>query len=805
MKNFLIASFLLSALGLQAQLNLKGTIKDANDKSPIIGAIVYIPDLKKGANTDLSGNFIINNLPRGKFLVQIKMIGYNSFVKVIDMNKQETLEVLLSSTITELNEVVISGVGHSTELKKNPIPIATLSNDLLKIQTATNIIENITQEPGVYQISTGVAVGKPVIRGLSYNRVITLYDGVRQEGQQWGDEHGVEIDEFSVNKVEIIKGAGSLLYGSDGLGGVVNFLAPDPVAEGIVETKFTSNYQSNHGLIANSIQNAGNKKGFYWLGRVTQKDAHAYKNKFDGIVFNSGFNERDFNLTTGINRSWGFSQLNYSVFNQTVGLVEGNRDTAGRFTRPKNINGSEEEVTASDNDLESYSIDIPRQKINHTRISSTTNLFSGDARLQLNLGYQHNLRKEYGNVLNENQADLFFDLRTLSYNLTAYLPEINEWSFSLGSSGMWQQNQNKGLEFLIPEYSMFDIGGVFFAKRSFKKFDVAGGVRLDHRSITIDPLYLDDEDKPTNNVNAKQKFFSKALAFNNYSASAGFTYQFSNFVSMKLNGSRGFRAPNISELTSNGRHEGSLRYEYGNPNLKAETSFQGDFSLLINTPHISAEISSYQNHIGNYIYTKKLLSQAGMDSIPDPEEPVPAYSYVQGKARLTGGEISIDLHPHPLDWLHFENALSVVYASNLSQRNSGSKYLPFMPAPRLQSELKANAKKWKSFTNVFIKIQYQHYWHQNRVLLENGTETPTPSYSLWQTGCGLDVLGRKDKTIFSFYFTVVNLFDKAYQNNLSRLKYAVENLATGRVGVYNMGRNFSFKIVVPITYQSSHK
>jgi iron complex outermembrane recepter protein len=224
--------------------------------------------------------------------------------------------------------------------------------------------------------------------------------------------------------------------------------------------------------------------------------------------------------------------------------------------------------------------------------------------------------------------------------------------------------------------------------------------------------------------------------------------------------------------------------------------------VVFNSTHVSAEFSVFQNDIDHYVFTEKLAGKNGMDSIPDPAEPVPAYQYVQGRAQLRGGEFSIDLHPHPFDWLHFENGFSFVNGINKTQSgNDSAKYLPSIPAPRYQSELRGNLKKLgKWLSNPFLKLEFNHYWPQNRVLLENRTETPTIAYSLWNAGLGTDVVNAKGSTLFSFYFSVNNILDVAYQNHLNRLKYGAVNLATGRVGVFNMGRNFSFKIIVPFTF-----
>jgi iron complex outermembrane recepter protein len=785
-----------------AQNSLTGKVTAAEDLSEVIGASVYIPDLKRGAVTDKNGIYSITGLPKGNFLIECKFIGYATLVKSVQLSGAVELNLTLNGLVTELNEVVVTGMSHSSELKSNPIPVATLDNRSLTENMATNLIDNISKKAGVSQISTGPAISKPVIRGLGYNRIILLNNGIRQEGQQWGDEHGIEIDEFSVDRVEIVKGAGSLMYGSDGIGGVINFLAANPVSAGTITGKWISNYQTNNGLFANSLTNSGNIKGVYWQARVSNKTARPYSNAYDGKVFNSGFQETDVNGFLGVSKAWGYSQLNINSFNQSLGLVEGERDTNGNFIRLKNVNGVEEEVTATTKDLKTYSLFIPNQNIHHLGISNTTNLYLGDTRLQFNGGYQRNQRKEYGDVLNENTESLYFDLTSLNYNLTYFLPEKKDWQVSLGTSGMSQNNRNRGIEFLIPEYGLFDAGLFGFAKRHFEKLDLSGGIRFDQRKISIDPLFLDENGKPTLDKTQTKKFETGDLSFSNYSASAGATYKMSDQLSAKSNISRGFRAPNISELTSNGRHEGTLRYEYGNYDLKAETSLQMDVGLSFNSKHISADISLFQNTIDHYIFTEKLLAKNGMDSIPDPGEPVPAYHYVQGKASLTGGELSIDVHPHPLDWLHFENSFSFVNAINKSQSgNDSARYLPFIPAPRFQSEVRANFKKEADIlANFFVKLEFHHTWLQDRALLDNRSETTTPSYSIWNAGLGTDVKKTNGSTLFTFYFTINNILDVAYQSHLSRLKYAAENVVTGRTGVFNMGRNFSFKIIVPLTF-----
>jgi len=279
----------------------------------------------------------------------------------------------------------------------------------------------------------------------------------------------------------------------------------------------------------------------------------------------------------------------------------------------------------------------------------------------------------------------------------------------------------------------------------------------------------------------------------------GTAFKISHHSFTKLNISKGFRAPNIAEISSNGKHEGTLRYEIGNNNLKPESSLQTDFIFGINTKHVTAELSIFDNYINHFIYLQKLNSVSGKDSIM---EDVSTFKFAQTKANLYGGEISVDIHPHPFDWLHFENSFSYVRAKQINQPDSLSN-LPFIPAPRLQSEIKLEKRKLSNhLVNAYFKFELEYNFKQNKILSAFNTETKTNDYTLLNSSKGADYK-QKGNTIFSIYLSVNNLANTAYQNHLSRLKYAPINYATGRNGIYNMGRNMSLKIVVPINIKSN--
>ncbi|PSR54795.1 TonB-dependent receptor [Adhaeribacter arboris] len=804
-KLFIYIFFVLGTVPALAQNTLSGKVVDQATQEPLIGATVYLPDLRKGAATNEVGSFQIRNLPRGRFLVQISYVGYVSAARTITLNGATTLDFPLAASATEINTVVITGVSASTEMRRNPVPTSVIEAAQLRQRSTSNIIDAIAHAPGISQISTGAAISKPVIRGLSANRVVTLNNGMRQEGQQWGDEHGIEIDEASVDRAEIVKGPGSIMYGSDAMAGVINFLAADPVEDGRIVGSVSAGYQTNNRLQAYSLFNAGNINGFNWQARLSSKQAGNYRNRYDGPVYNSGFNELNASGYIGLNKSWGFSHLNFSTFNQEVGLVEGERDANGNFLKlvpASDTSFTEQAVTPAD--LKGYHLDIPKQSINHRRVASQNNFIIGASRLNVNVDWQQNLRKEYGNILNESEKSLFFDLQTISYDAKYFLPEMHGWETTFGVSGMQQRNKNKGVEFLIPEYQMRDAGVFGFTRKTIGALNVSGGLRLDERWLTADALYLNEQDVPVSNPSdaTTTKFAGFKTRFSNISGSIGSTYAFSEKVSAKVNTARGFRAPNISELAANGIHEGTIRYEVGNPDLNPETSFQVDVGLNVNTEHITLDISGFHNSVQQYIFAQKLESKLGGDSLSgDPNDLASTFKYVQGNAQLVGGEISLDIHPHPLDWLHFENSFSLVRAHQANQPDS-TRNLPFIPAPRLQSEIRVNFKKaGQLFRNVYARLELEHNFRQNRFYSAFGTETATSAYSLVNGGLGTDITNGKRK-LATFYITASNLFDVAYQNHLSRLKYAALNEATGRRGVYNMGRNFGVRLVIPVTFTS---
>ena len=795
---------------ISTKVTLSGEVTAANTGLPLQGATIYVPDLKAGTTSDANGNYTLHNIPAGTYLVQAGFVGYKNNIKTISLNGNTAANFVMEISIVEENEIVVTGSSKATTIKRNPIPIVSINKEYLQQNLSTNIIDAIARVPGVNAVTTGPNISKPFIRGLGFNRILTLYDGVRQEGQQWGDEHGIEVDQNTVDKVEIVKGPASLIYGSDAEAGVVNLIPANPPPDGKTIGDISGEYQTNNGLMAGSAMMAGNKNSINWMGRASFKTATNYQNKIDGRVFNTGFRELDFSGSAGINRSWGYSHLGLSTFNDLQEIPDGSRDSATRkFTKQITEDDTIRPIV-SDEELKSYKITPLHQHIQHYRIYSANSFTLGKGSLGINLAYQKSIRQEFSHPQIA-VPGLDLALNTFSYDAKYYFPEKNGWGVTAGVNGMYQNNNvTKGTEFVIPSYKQFDIGPFIFVKKSMDKLEVAGGLRYDTRQFNNSALYTKPDpvtgfDKPVygiDTVGADNPFYTYNHTFAGMSGSLGLSYRFSDHFAGKANVGRGYRSPNISEISANGVHPGTNSFQKGNLNFKPEFNWQEDIGLNYNSQHITIDASIFDNNIQNYIYNQKVSSSVGQNTVID------TFQFQAAKAHLYGGELSIDIHPHPWDWLHFENSLSIVYGNNKGVNGQGklsdsAKYLPFIPPLHTYSELRANIKKVSSsIVNAFVKVQLEYYAPQNRAYLEFDTETPTPGYSLFNAGFGADITNGKGKTLFSLTAIGDNLFDVAYQSHLNRLKYFEPYPDDPRPhhGIYNMGRNFSFKVNVPLNF-----
>jgi iron complex outermembrane receptor protein len=789
---------LLTSAAIAQQFTLTGKVFDKATGKTLAGASVYLPEIKKGTIANKEGVFTIN-IEQGSHVLEISYIGYATDVQNIQLQKNTTQDFYLNSSVLEGGNVIVTSFLRATSTRRTPTPVTIIKKDELFLGVSSNLIDALSKVPGVSQISTGPAISKPVIRGLGYNRVVVMNDGIRQEGQQWGDEHGIEIDEYNVSRTEVLKLPASLIYGSDALAGVINIISNVPVSEGVIKGNVYSNYQTNNRMMGNHFDLAGNKKGFIWGINYSAKNAGDYKNKYDGNVFNSRFLERNGGGYVGIEKNWGYSQLSFSNFYQHLGIVEGDRADGGQFIMLKDVKGIAKEMIVGSEESKSFSPNAPMQKIQHTKYTLDNNIKLGSDRLKATFGLQRNQRMEFGNVLDLNEKELYFDLNTFNYSIQYLKAEKNNWKNTFGINGMRQTNTNRGEEALVPDYTSFDIGAFYYTQKRTDKTSWSGGLRYDQKYMNyIDPAQF--VCPPDMACIALYNPVESNKQFNNISGAIGIEHDISAQLTLKLNISRGLRAPSMAELASYGAHEGTNRFEYGNEALISEKSLQFDAAIEWNNEHMSIAGNVFYNTVKDYIFYQKLTAKSGGDSIiVENGDDLYAFAFRQKDAHLYGAELNVDFHPHPLDWLHVENSLSLI-RGQFKEALDGSTNLPGIPSARLLSEIRIEMfKKSKAIRNSFINMQLDNVFAQNNPFVGYNTETVTSAYTLLNIGFSTQVQ-HKNKTLFSVSLVGQNIADIAYQNHLNRLKYGPTNEATGRMGVFNMGRNFSLKINVPLQF-----
>lgn len=800
---------------------LTGIVTDKTTGATIPGATVSIPDLRTGSVTDANGKYTITQLPKGIYLVQVSYIGYGTFNQRVDLSKTSVLNVQLQTSSIETAEVVITGVSKATEIRRDPVPMAAVSKSYIDQHSATtNVIDEIANIPGVSAVTTGPNVSKPFIHGLGYNRVVTLEDGIRQEGQQWGDEHGIEVDQNSVDRIEVIKGPASLSYGSDAIGGVVNLLTAPPVAQGKILGSFTGNYGTNNGLVNGSFRLQGNQNGLVWGTVLSAKEAKDYQNQHDGRVYGTGYREKDARIMVGLNKNWGYSYLNASLFDDQQEIPDGSRDSATRkFTRQVTDEDDFRPIVPG-SVLNSYAITPLHQHVQLYRIYSNSNITLGSGNLIVNLGYEYSHRREYTHPTNPDIAGLNLHLSDYTYDVKYNFNLGNDFETTFGVNGQYQNNTiGDATDFPIPAYHQFDIGPFFIMKKTFGKLDLEGGARFDSRSVTSKSAYVDTSvafypslytgpDAATA-PNVAQQFAGFSKTFSGATGSFGATYNFSPAFLIKANIARGFRAPSIAELSANGPDPGSQIYHVGDANFKPEFNVQTDIGAFLNLPNISASVEFFNNNIQNYIYQQQELNPDG-SPVRNPAYPqYTVFTYTQSKARINGGEVNVDLHPVP--WLHFENSLSLTYGTNLG--NGGPvadslKYLPFIPPLHTHSELRGTfIKGFSNLRNVYAFFGFDHFNAQDKFFAAYGTETYTAGYNLISAGVGGNIVNAKGDPIMKIFIEGTNLGNVNYQSNMSRLKYFDNPTVPAGVqpGIFNMGRNISFKVVVPFDLSPKEK
>ncbi|MEZ7499661.1 TonB-dependent receptor [Flavobacterium sp. Arc3] len=727
MKKIIITLLLGFSALLHAQSKVSGTVTNIANQ-PIKGVSVYAPELHKGTTTDENGIYILTNLPDGNVKLSFTFVGFTTENKTIKgLEKESTLDVILEETIFQMDEVIVSTAFNKIQ-SQNVMKVEHETIKELQQKGTATLIEGLATIPGVSQVSTGTSIGKPVIRGLSGNRVLVYSQGVRMENQQFGDEHGLGLNDAGVESVEVIKGPASLLYGSDALGGVLYF-NPEKFADAnTFKANFSQKLFSNTLGSNSSLGLKTSTENWKFLARGSYNTHSDYRISGGDRVTNTRYNETDFKTGIGYSNSSFSSVLRYNYNNLDLGIPE---DGIADQSTSKNTG-------------------FPRQGVFSHLLSLNSIIYLKNSKLDVDLGYIANDRSEFED---SNVAGLRMKLKTFNYDAKYHLPSMGKLESIFGIQGMHQTNTNFGEEYLIPDATTNDFGVFGTANYEWgSNSAVQAGLRFDNRKITS-----------VENGTVGEEGYFKAIdkSFDSFNASLGYKTNLADDLTLRLNLASGFRAPNLAELTSNGVHEGTNRYEIGNSDLKTEQNVQSDLNLEYKNSHFEFFVNGFYNHINNYIYTSPTGTVLDNNDV---------FNYIQNNAKLYGGEVGLHFHPHPLDWLHYETSFETV-----TGKKQNGDYLPLIPANKWSNTIRTEFKMKNWFEEGFATFNVSTTFNQDNV---SGFETESNGYTLVNLGLGGTV--KLGKTVFDVNLNGNNLFDKKYIAHLSRLK---------NDGIANIGRN----------------
>lgn len=768
-----LLSILLLPPGVRAQncvYTLSGFLSDRHDHTALSGAVIKVGESGIQVMTDSLGHYHIDRLCAGKYTLQTSYIGYQTSEVKVNLSRSRILNIEMSASSIQLKGVEVAGV----KPVRKPLQITShMEGKVLEMTRGESLGETLREIPGVNSVQTGPTISKPVIDGLYGNRVVILNSGVRQEGQQWGSEHAPEVDPFIGDQLTVVKGAASVMYGADAIGGVV-FVEPAPLSYSPgVSGRLNLVGMTNSGLgaFSASLEDSPDKNNhFSWrvLGTAriagNSKSAHYY-------LKNTGLREYNGALILGYRNKGLSGGLYASSFNTRLGIFSGSN--VGSTEDRNNAINRPEPLDIYQSDL-NYSIDRPYQVVNHQILKlHGAYSFEGAGSLNLQYSYQQNDRKEYDVVrgssqdkyqyrfeLNTQQADLYFEHRPFS-----------GFSGRAGLSGIYQHNTYDGA-YLIPFFRSYNSAAFLIERWNKGNLELEGGLRYDYKWMRATKRV---NPRDNNSVIERPQFeYSQA------SGTLGASYHLPSDVRFTFTASKGWRPPSINELFIEGVHQGNAAYEKGDRTLKEEASLNLSLGISRQTGRLRGEANFYRNRINNFIYL-----QPQLDSVGEPLFVITqrggflSYQYVQVDARFTGADILINYDVSKR--LKAGGKYSFVRAYDTHTND----HLIYIPADRVSGTLSYTLPDTRAFKSPSFAVTVSHVARQWRVRDDLDFAPAPAAYNL------IDMAVTSAIPVMGYHcnlaLTVTNLLNKEYRDYLNRFRYYSADI----------GRNIALRLQVP--------
>lgn len=779
-----ICSLLLILQSVSLFGQVQGKIVDHHGHG-LPGATVEIYPDSIYAVSDVDGRFVLSGVSDGNHTLITNYIGFVSDTTSVTVVSGATRRLRVE---LEVDAGILETVVVTDEHAKQEIVLQTdhVHHDFFARNLEGSFAKSLQKLPGINAINVGVGIAKPVIRGLSANRIIVNHQGVKQESQQWGNDHGLEIDQFDVERVEIIKGPGSLQYGSDGLGGVINIMPDQILPKGSYKGQIMGLYKTNNDHLGASAKVAVNIDDWFASARYSSQGFGDYQvpatsftyNSFDLPILNNRLKntagqETNLSISAGVKSDRSITRLLYSHYSLDAGLF------SGAVGAPRSY--------ALSDDGNPRDIDVPSQMVDHYRLSLNQTFFFGKNHFVFDIGLQRNDREERSqpefhsiplSQLQDPNDKLAIGLLLQTVSFDSHVEINNEHGYKhiVGLNTQWQDNRRSGFEYLLPDFKTFR-GGLYMItqKELSNHWLLSGGLRFDRGRNRTDRYRQFVWDSNENIVDSLVSLATDDDYYN-WSGSLGSNIEVSDHWSLKINIGKSFRVPYPSETVSNGIHHGTFRHEVGTPDLKSEHGYQFDLGSQFEYNRFSGGIASYFNYFKDYIYLGPTFP-ARFSKLPEAGQ---IFQYRQDNAIYTGFEMYYDWKVSEHFAVH--QAADFVQSFNPETRLA----LPFTPPPTVKSDLIYTFGDSERLTGIKVELSHEFVAAANGNLRIDRSERSTPSYHLFHVGVGGEV------NIGSYVLEVnckaQNIFDTEYLAHLSRYRI---------INVPEQGRNIVIAVSVP--------
>lgn len=776
------------------------TVSDDN-LLPVAGAFIGFGNHVTGVS-DSTGRYIFRQASPGPYEVTVSMQGYKKVVKSgILRNTDVSLNIRLHPESHTLQEVVVQNSSTAKRKKETMLNMDIVKAGFIQQHLGGSLMQSLQRLPGVKTIGIGSGQSKPLIRGLGFNRVVVLDRGIKHEGQQWGADHGLEIDQFAVQEAEILKGPASFAYGSDAIAGAVNIKRPPSPAPHTFGGDVNLIGKTNNDLLGTSVNLYFRTQKWMTTARFTIQDYGDYKVPADrlyiydfAVDLHNNYLRNTAGRETGIHLNTGYTGDRL----QSVFYLSNTYSKAGFFA---NAHGLEpRQVDAAMHDARNRDILTPHQKVNHFKALNHTTVTLSNHQLELETGFQNNLRQEYNNYVNHGympaiypdslpiprNLERAFDKNVYSLNLRDHI-KAGDHQLEAGINGEIQDNTIDGWSFLVPAFNQQNLGAYLYDKwKVSDKLLVHGAMRYDHVHLAM-KKYADWFPSSTViNGQAGHEYLVRARninrSFNSVTGSLGINYNTGRWE-LKGNIGKSFRVPIAKELGANGVNYHYFSYEKGNAQLKPEQSYQLDLGAAYDNSVVRIQFNPFFNYFPNYIY---LNPTASHDYFYGAGNQI--FEYAQARVMRYGGELQVKYQP----WENLSTEVlgEYIYAQQLSGDKKGYT-LPFSPPASVLFNITYKPVHTGIFTHTYLSVDYRVTAAQNNIV---PPEKETGGYNLinLQAGTSFPLQGRKAELSIQLQ----NALDTRYLSHTSFYRL---------IGLPEQGRNLVLSLRIPFSFKHTHE